>query len=148
MKIIIKTKVRQDYQSVFAGFNKDLFLKLAPPFPPVKLLQFDGCEVNDIVKLELNFIFFKQTWESLIIANKATDEEIYFIDEGKKLPFFLKYWQHKHRIIKNGEQTEIIDDILYRTPFWLMDYLMFPLMYFQFYYRKPIYKKIFNTNDN
>ncbi len=143
MRICIKTQVEQDYQTVFAGFTRDLFLKLNPPFPPVKLLQFGGCKKGDQVELELNFIFFKQRWLSDITEDKMTKEEIYFIDEGVKLPFFLKTWRHKHRLVRQENQTIIIDDIQFTTPFLLMNYLLYPVLYLQFLYRKPIYRKLF-----
>ena len=143
MRIVISTPVAQDYQTVFQGFKKELFLKLNPPFPRVKLKRFDGSQKGDLVNIELNFLLFKQTWISEITDNQANQQEIYFIDQGVKLPFFLKTWQHHHRILNEGEQSRIVDDIQYTTPFWLMDYFMYPLMYLQFLYRKPIYKRFF-----
>lgn len=145
MRIILKTNVQQNPQEVFEGFTESLFMKLAPPFPPVKLVKFEGSEVGNIVELELNFIFFKNTWQSLITAHEKTEAEIYFIDEGKKLPFFLRFWQHKHRIVQHEAGSQIIDDISYRSPFWVLDYLLYPVMYLQFAYRKPIYKKSFRV---
>lgn len=143
MRIKISTLVKQPYTQVFAGFDQNLFIKLAPPFPPVKLLRFDGCKVDDRVALRLNFIFFKQTWESLITDYQENQQEISFVDEGVKLPFFLKYWKHHHRVIKQGQHTSIVDDISFKTPFFLLDYLMYPVLYLQFLYRKPIYRKTF-----
>lgn len=143
MRIKISTLVKQPYTKVFEGFDQNLFIKLAPPFPPVKLLRFDGCKVDDRVALRLNFIFFKQTWESLITDYQNNEQEISFVDEGVKLPFFLKYWKHHHRVVKEGEQTQIVDDISFKTPFFLFDYLMYPALYLQFLYRKPIYRKVF-----
>jgi ligand-binding SRPBCC domain-containing protein len=145
MKITISTPVKQSIEEVWAGFDQKLFSKLAPPFPPVRLLRFDGSEVGNEVHLELNFIVFKQIWTSLIIQNVKTDKEIYFIDEGIKLPFFLTYWQHKHRIVKiiamkTGVHTRIIDEIEFKSPF---GFLLYPVLYLQFLYRKPIYKRIF-----
>lgn len=146
MRIIIKTEVGQSAKQVFAGFNRELFLKLNPPFPPVRLLQFDGCQREDWVKLELNFIFFKQTWESLITESEESEQEIYFVDEGKKLPFFLKFWRHRHRIVTaNDKSSYIIDDIEYRAPFTLLTYLLYPVLYLQFLYRKPIYRRVFKS---
>jgi ligand-binding SRPBCC domain-containing protein len=145
MRIKISTLVKQPYKKVFEGFDQNLFIKLAPPFPPVKLLRFDGCKVDDRVALRLNFIFFKQTWESLITDYQNNEQEISFVDEGVKLPFFLKYWKHHHRVVKEGEQTQIVDDISFKTPFFLFDYLMYPALYLQFLYRKPIYRKVFSN---
>lgn len=145
MRIILKTQVEKEPQEVFQNFTKELFLKLAPPFPPVRLVRFEGSEVGNIVELELNFIFFRNIWQSLITEKEATEHQIYFIDEGVKLPFFLRYWKHKHHIIKQKTGSQIIDDITYKSPFWLLDYLLYPLLYFQFAYRKPIYKKNFKV---
>lgn len=146
MKINISTPVAQSMETVWNGFDQHLFSKLAPPFPPVRLLRFDGSEQGDEVHLELNFIFFKQTWVSVITENVKTEKEIYFIDKGTKLPFFLKYWQHKHRIVKSvdmkrGIHSLIIDEIEFESPF---GFLLYPALFLQFLYRKPIYRKIFS----
>lgn len=146
MEIIIKTHVEQDFLSVKEGFNETLFKKLSPPFPPVKLLRFDGSKKGDLVSLELNFIFFRQKWVSKIIEDKTTKEEFYFIDQGVELPFFLKYWKHKHRILKEGENSIIQDEISFKAPFILLTWLLYPAMLLQFGYRIPIYKKIFKKN--
>jgi ligand-binding SRPBCC domain-containing protein len=143
MNIKISTKVNQSLPKVWEGFNLALFSKLAPPFPPVKVKAFGGCLKGDKVHLELNFLLFKQDWISDIIDQKRTESEIYFIDEGTKLPFFLSYWRHRHGMVKDCEGTIIIDDITFQTPTILTDYLFFPLMYLQFLYRKPIYRKVF-----
>ncbi|MCU0443888.1 MAG: hypothetical protein MUE85_03150 [Microscillaceae bacterium] len=148
MRFQIKTLVQLPHYEVFAGFNRDLFMKLAPPFPPVKLQRFDGCKTSDWVILELNFIFFKQTWASLITEDQTSNEEIYFIDEGKQLPFFLKFWRHRHRIVAQGTQTVIIDDIEFKTPNRFSDFLFFPLLYLQFAYRIPIYKNVFKKKSS
>ena len=144
MKITIETSVHQDYLQVKEGFNEMLFKKLSPPFPPVKLLRFDGSTKGDLVTLELNFIFFKQKWTSEIMEDQTTDKEFYFIDKGIELPFFLKKWTHKHRIVKDGENSIIRDEIDYHAPFRILTLILYPAMLLQFAYRKPIYKKIFS----
>jgi ligand-binding SRPBCC domain-containing protein len=144
LKITIQTAVNQSFRQVWAGFDETLFKLLSPPFPPVKVVRFDGCLAGQVVDLELNFILFKQNWTSHIIEQQETATEIYFIDKGTKLPFFLSFWQHKHRIIKNGEGTIIADEIMFQTPYILTNYLMYPLLWAQFLYRKPIYKKAFD----
>jgi len=143
MKLRIRTSVHQSYQQVWAGFDRNLFLRLNPPFPPVKVLRFDGCHKEDEVHLELNFLLFRQVWKSEIVDQQMSAEEIYFVDEGFQLPFFLKYWRHRHRILRRGSQAEIVDDISFRTPFFLFDYLLYPVLYLQFAYRRPIYRKVF-----
>lgn len=143
MNIKISTKVNQSLLKVWEGFDLELFSKLAPPFPPVEVKEFGGCLKGDKVHLELNFLLFRQDWISDIIDQAQTESEIYFVDKGTKLPFFLRYWQHRHRMVKDGDGTTIIDDITFRTPSILTDYLFYPLLYLQFLYRKPIYRKVF-----
>lgn len=149
MHILLKTPVEQPLPAVWAGFNRSLFKQLSPPFPPVKIIRFDGCLPGDIVHLELNFLLFRQDWISRITEQQTTDDEIFFVDEGTQLPFFLRYWQHHHRLQRlaagTGHQTLVIDDITFKTPFRLTDYLFYPLMWLQFAYRKPIYKRVFRT---
>jgi ligand-binding SRPBCC domain-containing protein len=143
MKISIYTSVQQDYRRVWAGFTRQLFDQLSPPFPPVDVVRFDGCMKGDTVHLRLNFLLFKQDWISLIIEQHETNQEIYFIDKGTKLPFFLSEWHHKHRIIRDGNHTRIADEITFRTPTRLTDFLLYPVFYGLFAYRGPVYKRIF-----
>ncbi|GAB3898344.1 hypothetical protein GCM10028803_17640 [Larkinella knui] len=143
MKITLYTPVQQDYRRVWAGFTRQLFDQLSPPFPPVEVVRFDGCLTGDTVHLRLNFLLFKQNWISAIIEQQETDQEIYFVDKGTELPFFLAYWHHKHRIIREGDHTRIGDEITFRTPTRLTDFLLYPVMYGLFAYRKPIYKRVF-----
>ena len=143
MKINISTSVDKNYREVKEGFTEKLFQKLSPPFPPVKLLRFDGSSKGDIVSLELNFLIFRQKWTSEITADHTDEKEFFFIDEGIELPFFLKKWKHKHRVIKQGKGSLIKDEIEYQGKFGLMSLLLFPLLYGQFLYRKPIYKRFF-----
>jgi ligand-binding SRPBCC domain-containing protein len=148
MKINISTRVDKNYLEVKEGFTENLFLKLNPPFPPVRLLRFDGSSKGDIVSLELNFLFFKEKWISEITADHTDENEFFFVDEGVKLPFFLKTWTHKHRIIKKGTGSLIKDEITYLGKFGLMTLLLFPVLYGQFLYRKPIYKKFFELKQS
>ncbi|GAA5025869.1 hypothetical protein GCM10011506_10880 [Marivirga lumbricoides] len=144
MHLKLSTKVKQDYLQVKEGFNSELFMKLNPPFPPVDLLEFGGSEEGDKVHLRLNFLFFKQDWISLITFNKTDEQCFEFIDEGTKLPFFLKKWKHHHIVKKSKDRTSIIvDDVHFRSPFLLMDFLLYPILWLQFAYRKPVYKRIF-----
>ncbi|MEX2565626.1 MAG: hypothetical protein WD431_06770 [Cyclobacteriaceae bacterium] len=149
MKINITTEVDQNYLLVKGGFNEKLFSALQPPFPPVKLLRFDGSQKGDLVSLKLDFFLFSQIWTSEIIADNTMDGEFYFIDEGRKLPFFLGKWRHKHRIVKKEAQKSlIIDEIDFNAPNRILDFLLYPILYLQFYRRKPIYKKYFANPPN
>ncbi|MEM6642713.1 MAG: hypothetical protein AAF616_07015 [Bacteroidota bacterium] len=143
MHIRIKTQVGASLKSVKDGFTKDLFVALNPPFPPVKVLQFDGCKKGDQVSLFLNFFLFKQKWISVITEDEETHSEWFFVDRGETLPFFLKKWEHRHIVQQDGNTTYIIDDITFSTGTILTDLLFYPAMLAQFAYRKPVYQKIF-----
>lgn len=146
MKLRISTNVNASLQAVKKGFTKDLFLSLNPPFPPVRLLQFDGCKEGDKVALELNFIFFKQQWVSDITEDSEDEKEWFFLDEGIRLPFFLKSWKHRHVVEEEGSGSRIIDDITFSTGTILTDLLLYPALLGQFLYRKPIYRKVFKSS--
>ena len=145
MKLRIETKVRASLKEVKSGFTKDLFLRLNPPFPPVKLIEFGGCEKGDKVVLELNFILFKQHWISDITEDQQAEKRWYFVDIGSKLPFFLKSWRHHHEVQSNQTGSVIIDDITFTTGTLITDLIMYLPLYGQFLYRKPIYKSIFKS---
>lgn len=143
MRILIKTPVAQAAPQVFQGFTQELFMKLAPPFPRLKLLRYEGNQVGNRVLIRLNFLLFQQTWESLIVEQGQNENEYYFVDEGVQLPFFLKKVRHRHSIVPDGQGSVIIDDFRFNTPNRLLDYLMYPGLYLQFWIRKPVYRKIF-----
>ena len=145
MRIKITTAVIADIKTVWQGFDESLFLALAPKSMPFRLLRFDGCGVGDEVHLRLGSGWLSQEWYALVTEQKSSDNEIYFIDKGIKLPFFLSEWQHTHRIIRHETVTTkslIVDDIVCRSPF---GYLIYPFLWFQFWKRKVIYGKIFNS---
>jgi len=145
LKIEIKTLVQGNYKAIFSRFDRDLFIALKPPLIQLDLQKFDGCIKGDKVELELGMLGIKQTWKALIVDNLETDSEIFFIDKGVELPPPLKSWRHKH-ILKNVQEskTMIIDSIEYSTGNRLLDMLMYPILYLQFWHRKPIYKRYFS----
>lgn len=144
MQIRVDTLVEQPLPAVWSGFTRSLFDRLSPPFPPVTVVRFDGCRRGDIVHLRLNFLLFRQDWISRIVDQQTGEAEIYFVDKGVQLPFFLKSWRHRHRLLRHPSGGTVIrDDITYTTPGRLVDYLIYPLMWAQFVYRKPIYRRVF-----
>ncbi len=146
MKIEIQTAVQQDYQQVWQGFTRELFLALAPPLTPINLLRFDGCNKGDEVHLEIDFGVSKQSWCSKITEQQTSADEIYFIDEGERLPFFLSKWKHKHRILKQKQGSLIIDEIDFESFGGWGSFSLYPTLYFQFLYRQPIYRRWFAEN--
>lgn len=146
MRITLSKIVLASPEKVWEGFNRELFEKLAPIFPRLKLLRFDGCQSGDRVELELDFLLFRQRWVSEITEQGASQEDIFFIDEGRQLPFFLKSWRHRHRLIRVPQGTQIVDDIEFRSPWGLLgDTLLTPGLWLQFRQRHPIYSATFDS---
>jgi ligand-binding SRPBCC domain-containing protein len=143
MKIIIKTRIQQNYLEIKKRFDHKLFLKLSPPFPKVKLVRFDGCEVNHEVHIILNANTpVAQNWVSKITQSITNDTEFSFIDVGMTLPAPLKKWTHHHKVLKVDDNfSVVVDDIEYFTYHSFLDAIIFPALYLTFYYRKKIYQR-------
>lgn len=140
----ITTRVKASFNTVIENFDARLFNALSPPLIKVNLLRFDGCQKDDKVHVELNILGFKQNWEALVVADENSNGQWYFKDIGSKLPFPLKSWEHRHYVNKIDKETvEIIDDVNYRTINPIVDILVYPFIYFQFFWRKHIYKTYF-----
>ncbi|WP_245815433.1 SRPBCC family protein [Hymenobacter gelipurpurascens] len=141
----MSTHVAAPPAQVWAGFTRELFLDLAPPFPPFRLLRFDGCRRGDEVHLELGAGPLRQLWTSLITGHGVeTDGTYYFVDEGQQLPKPLRFWRHRHLLRPApGGGTYITEDLEYRTGLGLLDTLMRPLIWAQFAWRRPIYRRWF-----
>lgn len=143
MQFRIKTEVKANFLFVASHFGKPLFIYLLPIFPPIKLIKFDGTNLGNVVCLELKFFGFVMQWSSQIIVTKKYQTEVNFIDQGIKLPFFLVYWEHKHRIIRHGLDTIIIDEIYYKSPNMIIELLFFPILFLSFLMRRFSYKSFF-----
>ena len=148
MKTInIETIVNTDLDTVLRSLDLPLFKKLNPPFPPVKVLRFDGTAKAGITHLSLNFLLFKQEWisENMESGYREDGQSFQFVDEGKKLPFFLSYWRHTHTYqaldSKSGPATRITDHIQFKGR-GLMGLFLQPVLKLQCLYRKPVYRSM------
>lgn len=144
MEIRNKTKVKQSYEEVFAALDAEIFVRLAPPFPKVSLLKFEGCKKGDKIDIQLGFGLFKKIWKGEIVHFEHTAEHILFVDEGIQMPFGLKSWKHRHWFKKDGEGTIIEDHITYTTNNKVLDVLVYPQFKSLILWRKPVYKKLFS----
>ena len=145
MHVILRTAVAQPPAQVMAGFTRELFIALAPPFPKLRLLRFDGCRTGDQVEIELDTLVKRLPWTSLIVDDgQLADGTLFFVDEGQTLPPPLRYWRHRH-LIQPGPQggSIIVDDLEYRTATPALDALLYPAIWAQFAWRKPIYRRWF-----
>ena len=143
MRLLLQTRIsNRTPAEVFQKFDKTLFLQLAPPFPRSELVRFDGCKQGDMVGLRLRMLFRWHVWWSEIIADTHSVNEESFVDLGIQLPFFLSYWKHAHRIVKQGNDLLVVDDIEFKAHNFLLTWLSYPAMYVMFAYRKPLYKRL------
>ncbi len=140
MRIRLECKLGLPYNEVFDGFDRDLFLYLLPPFS--RLLRFDGSRTGDEVHLRLGPFL----WISEIVDHGEDEKQSYFVDRGKKLPFLLKTWEHRHIVEKRGSGSVIIDDMRYSSGFFLSDLLLYPFLYLAFFPRLFLYKSWFKRN--
>ena len=145
MKINISTEVYGHFHDVFKRFDRTLFEHLKPKGAKMEVVEFTGSQKGDVVKLE--FISpLKAKWESAITEDGSSETEAYFVDEGVVLPWPLKRWRHRHVVrMVSADRSIIIDDIRYSTGMWLLDVVLWPVMYITFVQRKPQYKAFFNN---
>ena len=148
MHVTLRTAVAQPPAQVMAGFTRDLFEALAPPFPRLRVLRFDGCRPGDHVDIELDTLVTRLSWTSLIVdAGVLPNGTHFFVDEGQRLPPPLRYWRHRHLIEPDPDGGSVIVDALeYRTASQLLDRLLYPAMWAQFAWRKPIYRRWFSKS--
>lgn len=147
MKLLLKTRVERNHKEVFSEFNQALFEKLSPPLLSVKIDRFDGTKIGDEVHLKISlYDMLNMKWVSLITKNEMSENECYFVDEGKVLPAPLVNWHHAHRIQRiHDHASYIVDDIDYSSGNEFIDRLIYPTMYAVFYFRKAIYQSHFNA---
>lgn len=146
MRFLITTKIEKSFGEVFQRFDLELFKALKPPLMNLDVIRFDGCRKGDEVHLIIGLGPISQNWVSHITEHGGSSEEHYFIDEGQVLPPPLKSWKHCHRVIKISDNSCFIhDDITYSSGVKLLDILIFPVLYAQFWSRKPQYKKYFRN---
>jgi ligand-binding SRPBCC domain-containing protein len=144
MHFIVKTKINKPFDQVVSSFDQDLFVAIAPPGMPMRLLRFDGCNKNDIVEIQLGLGTFSTKWRSLITYHESSEEVFHFIDKGVIIPWPLKKWEHKHYVYKTGDESLIVDNVTFSTSSRLMDVFSFLPFYLSILYRVYAYKKYFS----
>lgn len=147
MEFSVSTPVNAEFQRVISRFNKDLFTHLLPSFPRIQLLQFDGTAVGNMLRLRIFLSSWSMDWDTQIIERQENASEVFFIDQGIRLPLFLVYWEHKHRIIKKEHCTVIIDEITYKSANSMVEYLVMPVLWASFIARKKGYRSFFEAKN-
>ncbi len=143
----IQTNVKASMPFVWSKFDEALLKYLSPPFPKVQILKFGGCRKGDEVLLRIDLIFIKPLWSTLITDQQTSKNEIFFIDEGVHVPFGIKFWKHTHKIIDQGNENCLIEDLIeFKSFHFILDLFLFPFLWGMIIYRKPLYQKYFNQN--
>ncbi|QSE98829.1 hypothetical protein [Fulvivirga lutea] len=140
MQVIITSKVKGELDWVYSNFDAELFSYLLPP--GAKLIAFGGSEKGAIVHLKLPVA---GEWISEIIEEESTEGQRYFIDVGKKLPFPLASWHHKHLLTQVNSHVRIEDRMSFSTGFFLFDVMVAPFLWLAFIPRKWQYKSYFKN---
>jgi ligand-binding SRPBCC domain-containing protein len=144
MKLIFKTKISLPFQTIKEHFNQELFVYLAPGIIPFNLKRFDGCKPGDEVHIDLGVAPLKQNWVSIITSDENSEDGWSFVDEGRVLPWPLKYWKHHHRVDKISENEScIVDDIIYECSPSFLTPIMKLFFWPMFAIRPKRYKKFF-----
>jgi ligand-binding SRPBCC domain-containing protein len=146
MRFSIRSRITEaSVDDVFAGFDLALFTFLSPAFPRMHVQRFDGCKTGDIVSVSL-FVpgLPAMKWISGITEHSFNSGIAYaFTDEGRTLPFFLKQWQHIHRIEQVGRDVIITDAIHFKTPWFFPSLLAYAMLFPSFSARKKKYQAFF-----
>ena len=140
MKITLRSKVPCALETVQNRFDGELFKYLLPI--GAQLIAFGGSTKGDIVHLKLPLA---GEWISEITENGKSEDSIYFIDEGRKLPFPLKSWKHKHILTASGEHTIIEDNMSFSSGNIIFDALIYPVLLLSFLPRVWQYKSYFKS---
>ena len=132
MKILLKSRVKKDFHRVVSGYNEALFRFLMPPLGLLRLLRYDGQNPGDIVHLRFGIPLINDF--KVVIRNAWTSPKEYrCADRGLVMPFGIRFWQHTHRVVSlNENNTALIDLIEFKTDWWLLDLLIYPLLFLFF----------------
>lgn len=144
MHFVILTSVHQLPDKILERFqDEDFLVKVSPPWVGLKVKRLDGVQKGCEVHLDVKILKWQFKWISRVADFGKNGSEVFFTDDGVQLPCFLKSWRHSHRLIPQDDGTIIVDDVTYNSPFFLLDLLLFPAIYLQFYWRRHIYSSSF-----
>lgn len=128
-------------REAYSVFTDQLLTTLSPPFAKPVTRLYEGNRPGHRLHFILHTPLGAKTWTGKVTEEQVSEAEIYFIDEGAEMPFGLTYWRHKHRLIKTNEGTRIRDEVQFETKNSFLAFFLFPVLWFQLLYRKPMYEK-------
>jgi len=133
MNLTLKTQVKGNYRKVMERFDLQLFEALKPPVGKMEIVEFTGSKKGD--RVHLRFVSpIKAEWISDIIKDDINEERAIFVDVGRKLPWPLATWTHRHVVEKIDEDhSMIVDDMTFTASNPILTLLMYPAMLVSFY---------------
>lgn len=144
MKLYFEAEVTGQVGKIKEQFDRELFLKLKPPFLSLHLDRFDGCEVGNEVHLRMGLGALLQSWISVITEAHFDEKEWLFVDEGKYLPFPFKSWKHEHKVIQKTKTTCVISDsIEFDCKHLFPNAFIYGPLWLSFSNRPQIYRQVF-----
>ncbi len=129
-------------EEIMGIFDFSFLSELSPPMMKPEAVVYEGNRPGAKIHFRLKTPFGKKDWKGEINGYGETPDEIWFSDEGKEIPFGIKTWHHKHRLIKTEYGTKIRDEVEVTFKNALLTPLLAPGIWLQFLYRKPLYSKI------
>jgi len=146
MNLYFEAEVGSSLSEIKQKFDRDLFLKLKPPFVFLELERFDGCAKGDEVHLKTGIPGNLQKWISHITFSEETDKSWLFIDEGFVLPPPLKKWKHEHKVTQIREGVcRISDSIFFDCENAFLNRLLWGPLWLSFSIRPKVYRSIFGS---
>lgn len=143
MKFSINSRVRGfSPQQIIEVFDFDLLRELSPPLMKPHALIYEGNRPGSRIHFRLATPSGVKNWIGKIDGYGESENEIWFSDEGIEIPFGIKTWKHKHRLMKTDYGTIIRDEVEveFIRPWTALFKL--PGIWLQFIYRKTLYEKI------
>ena len=129
------------YEKVKAFLDKDckLMNKLLPFGCGV--LKFPGIRRRAIISV---YTWFFKTFHFKVVMCNTTDQQYYFhiVNEGD-LPFGIKLWTNRYKIVKTKDGCEIINLVEYTTKNITLDKILSVFITMMFQIRKLKYKIFF-----
>lgn len=141
--LTFECRLNQPFEKVAGGFDVELFRALCPAFPRIRIRRFDGIREGDLVQLEMNFLLFTWQWNGRVESYRYSEDELCFVDSGQKLPPFLAFWRHEHRVNRNADGCTITDAIEFLPGKAWPEFLVRQMIRMQMKPRKEIYRNYF-----
>ena len=126
-------------KSARTAFNNVAFLKHLITLQPVKIMVWEGTYDGALAHMRFWFL----GWKDFMVQHKNNSQlknSFSFKDQGTVLPFRLTKWTHSHKVIKRGENIEILDEIYFDGDKKILALMFYPILIAPIFFRKILYK--------